>query len=244
MSKHATRFPSLAADAQLADVQVRQTLAMGLVPLGLSALLAAAAFPEAPGPGLWVGAGLAAGGMGLLWWLWRKSGGRSLRGFSTTHFLVRYGLVLLCPALLWQAFGELALEMAGPAPPVLVGGLLLLYPVGRILGERTGEGGPGGARTALACVVCRQLQAALGTVAAATGLSGAIVDAHRDYPTDPTPLLMVIWMLALVVVLAAAAGAAAEWSRLYGKPRTPQALDDFPPAEGAKNPVNFGSDRF
>ena len=244
MNKHATRFPWLASDAQLADVQVRQTLAMGLVPLGRAALLAAASFPETPGPGLWIGAGMAAGGMGMLWGMWRKSGGGPLKGYSTAHFLVRYGLILLCPALLWQAFGDLVLEKAGPVAPALAGVLLVLYPAGRILRERLGEGGPGGARAAMAWMVCRQLQTALGTVAAAAGLSGAIVDAHRDYPTDPTPLLMVIWMLALVATLASAAAAAAEWNRLYGKPRMPQPLDDPPPAGGAKNPVNFGSDRF
>lgn len=43
-----TRFPTLASNAALADVQVRQTLAMGLVPLGLALLLMAAMAPDPP----------------------------------------------------------------------------------------------------------------------------------------------------------------------------------------------------
>ncbi|MDD3440806.1 MAG: hypothetical protein PHU50_05070, partial [Kiritimatiellae bacterium] len=67
MKEPATRFPSLASNAALADVQARQTLAMGLVPLGLALLLMAAMAPDRPLPGLWAGAGLALGGMALMW---------------------------------------------------------------------------------------------------------------------------------------------------------------------------------
>ena len=82
-------FLALGAEAPLANVQVRQTLAFGLVPLGLALLLMAAGAPDWPAAGLWGGAAAALGGMALLWGLWRRSGGRPLRGYSLVHYLFR-----------------------------------------------------------------------------------------------------------------------------------------------------------
>ena len=245
MKRPAVRFPSLAADAALADVQVRQTLAMGLVPLGIALLLMAATAPDLPPPGLWAGAGLAAGGMGLIWALWRRSGHRYLRGFSTTHFLVRYLFIVLCPVLLWSVFGAVILEMAGWFPPVLLALLLLLYPVGRILRERVGTEPLRHPHEEMTRIICGQLQMVLG-VAALTGLvSGAVIDAQQDYPTDPTPLLLLLWLLALLAVLAGIVLAAAHWHRLFGDRVPPQPLDDDPPpAPPRARPVRFGSEKF
>ena len=243
MKDPATRFPSLASNAELADVQARQTLAMGLVPLGLALLLMAAMAPDAPLPGLWAGAGLALGGMALMWCLWRRSGHRYRRGYSTVHFLVRYLFLVLCPALLWTVFGGVIVELAGWLPPARLGALLLLYPVGRLLQERVG---PDPARTPgleLARVVCRQLQFGLGVTAMAGLISGAILDAQRDYPTDPAPLLLLVWLLALLALIGAVVQTAAHTQRLFGRKGHPPALDDPPPA-APKSPLRFGSDRF
>jgi hypothetical protein len=244
MKAPATRFPSLGSDAALADVQVRQTMAMGLVPLGIALLLMAAMAPDWPAPGLWIGAGAALGGMALQWSLWRRSGHRHLRGYSTTHFLVRYLFLVLCPALMWSVFGEVILDMAGWFPPVLLGLLLLLYPVGRILQERVGGDPLQAPRVEMARIVCQQLQMVLGVFALTGMLSGAVLDAQRDYPTDPTPLLLLLWLLALLAVLAGVVLAAAHWKRLFGKTRPPQPLDDAPPAPPPENRLRFGSDKF
>jgi hypothetical protein len=44
-----------------------------------------------------------------------------------------------------------------------------------------------------------------------------VLDAHRDYPTDPTPLLLFFWLLALLAVLISVVLAAARWHQLFGR---------------------------
>lgn len=239
-----TRFPTLASNAALADVQVRQTLAMGLVPLGLALLLMAAMAPDPPLPGLWIGAALTLGGMGLMWALWRRSGHTYLRGYSTVHFLVRYLFVVLCPALLWTVFGEVVMDLAGWLPPLMLAGLLLLYPVGRLLQERVGPDPTQTPGLELARVACRQLQIGLGSVAFAGLVTGAILDAERDYPTDPAPLLIVIWLLTLLALLGGLVLTVAQAQRLYGRPAPPPTLDDPPPPTSSKKALRFGSEKF
>ncbi len=237
-------FPALGAEMPLAAVQVRQTLALGLVPLGLALLLMAAGTPAWPSPGLWAGAGAVLGGMALLWGLWRRSGHQPLRGFSTTHFLVRYFFVMLCPLLLWFVFGGMVLDLSGALPPVLFGLLLLVYPAGRVLHERVGPDPLAAPLVEMAYLVCRQIEMVLGVFGLAGLLSGAILDANRGYPTDPAPLLILLWLLALLALLAGAVMGFAHWVRLFGKPQPPQPLDDEPPAAGSGTSSRFGSDRF
>jgi len=237
-------FPALGAGAELAEVQVRQTLAMGLVPLGIVLLLAAAGAPEWPSAGLWAGAGAALGGMGLLWILWRRSGHRHLRGFSTTHYLVRYLFVVLCPALLWIVFRDVIFELAGVFPSVLLGLLLLVHPAGRILRERVGPDPMQEPRFEMAHIACQQAEMVLGVFALMGLLTGAVRDANRDYPTDPAPLLLVLWLLALLVLLAGAVMGFAHWVRLFGKPSPPQPLDDEPPPAPPGEGGRFGSEKF
>ena len=237
-------FPSLCAEAALADVQVRQTLAMGLVPLGIVLLLLAAGAPEWPSPGLWGGAGATLGGMALLWSLWRRSGRRHVRGFSTTHFLIRYLFIVLCPVLLGIVFGEVILDMAGIFPPILLALLLLVYPLSRILHERAGPDPMLAPHVEMAYLICQQVEMVLGVFALVGLVSGAVLDANKEYPTDPTPLLLVLWMLALMAVLAGAVMGVAHWRRLFGKRAPPQPLDDEPPPAAPKKSLRFGSEKF
>jgi len=244
MKTRTQAFPSLGAEADLAPVQVRQTLAMGLVPLGIVLLLVAAGTPEWPSAGLWIGAGLILGGIALLEILWRRSGHRYLRGFSTTHFLLRYLFIVLCPILLWIVFGEVVLELAGVGPPILLALLLLLYPVGRILRERVGADPMKTPRIEMARITCQQIEMILFVFAFAGLLSGAVLDANKDYPTDPTALLLFFWLLALLTALAAAVLWGAHWIHLFGRPGPPQKLDDDPPPTAPQETPRFGSDQF
>lgn len=238
-------FPALGAEAPLAGVQIRQTLAFGLVPLGLALLLMAAGAPEKPSAGLWGGAGAALGGMALLWGLWRRSGGRYVRGFSTLHYLVRYLFAILCPMLLWIVFGDMILDLAGVLPPILLGLLLLVYPASRILREIVGPDPMVAPRIEMAYIVCRQIEMVLLVFSIAGLISGAIVDANRDYPTDPAPLLIVIWLLALLSLLAGAILGVSHGVRLFTRSAPPQPLDDPPPPSAPrKEGARFGSDRF
>ena len=237
-------FAPLGAEAPLAGVQVRQTLAFGLVPLGLALLLMAAGAPDWPAAGLWGGAAAALGGMALLWGLWRRSGGRPLRGYSLVHYLIRYLFVLLCPVLLWIVFSDVILDLAGALPPILLGLLLLVYPASRILREIAGPDPLAAPHLEMAYILCQQIEMVLLVFSLAGLISGAIVDANRDYPTDPFPLLLVVWLLALLALLAGAVMGFSHWIRLFSQSAPPQPLDDAPPPAPPKDAVRFGSDRF
>lgn len=238
-------FPALGAESPLAAVQFRQTLALGLVPLGMALLLLAAVAPDRPPAGLWLGTGAAPAGMATLGILWRRAGHNRLRGYSTAHFLVRYLFVVLCPALLWFAFGARVVELAGASPPILFGLLVAIYPVGRILHARVGPDPQAAPRLEMAYIVCQQIEMVLLVFSLAGLLSGAIVEANRDYPTDPFPLLVAIWLLALLGLLAGAVMGFAHWAQLFRRRRPPQPLDDPPPSPPDPDQVvRFGSERF
>ena len=237
-------FPSLGAEASLADVQVRQTLAMGLVPMGIAGLLIAMTAPNWPPVGLWLGMGVGLGGMAMLWRLWRRSAGRYLRGFSTAHFAVRYLFLVLCPGLMWAVYGDTVLDISGPLPPILVGLLLVIYPVGRILRERIGPDPSQTPRLEMVHILCQQVEGVLVIIAVIGILTGAILDANKDLPTDPTAVLIFLWMLAVLSVLGAAVLVAAHWIRLFGKVDHPQPLDDAPAKTEPANALHFGSEKF
>ena len=238
-------FPALGAESPLAAVQLRQTLALGLVPLGLGLLLLAAVAPDWPPAGLWLGTGAVPAGMATLWILWRRAARNRLYGYSTAHFLVRYLFVVLCPALLWFAFGATMLDLAGALPPILFGLLLVIHPVGRILHARVGPDPQGAPRLEMAYILCRQIEMVLLVFSLAGLLSGTIVEANRDYPTDPFPVLVAIWLLALLGLLAGAVMGFAHWAQLFRRRKPPQTLDDpAPPPPDPDRVVRFGSDRF
>ena len=75
-------------------------------------------------------------------------------------------------------------------------------------------------------------------------LTGVVLDANRDYPTDPTPLLLFLWLLALLALLAGIVLTVAQWHRLFGQRQPPQSLDDPPPPSPPASRLRFGSDRF
>ena len=237
-------FPSLSSEASHADLQVRQTLAMGLVPMGIAGLMVALTAPAWPPIGLWLGTGTGLAAMAALWNLFRRSGGRYQRGFSAFHFAVRYLFLILCPGLMWTVYGNNVLDISGLLPPVLVGLLLLVYPVGRILREQIGPDPAQSPRLEMLCILCQQVEMALAVIAVIGIVTGAVLDANKDVPSDPTALLILLWMFAVLAVLGAAVLVAAHWIRLFGRVDHPQPLDDPPPRTSSPNTLRFGSEKF
>jgi hypothetical protein len=230
MMADAPLFSYLAIMAPMAQVQARQTLAMALLPMGISVLLVAAMLPALPPVGLWICMGMAIGLMVgfVVVGMWARK--RDWRGFSIFHFLVRYIFIALCPLLLWTGFASTLHEMSGHWPFTLLMVWLVMYPVGRILHEKAGPHGAQSPRLEMAHILVRQVEMLLAVFALMGLVSGVILEANRDYPTDLTTPLLLLWILGVVVLLASALVSAANWVRLFtnGRCSPPQPLDDPP----------------
>lgn len=242
-------FAALAPDAALAGMAYRMTILLGLIPLGTALLLAAALLPETPS-----GAFLATLGGGLLpmllfavLWPGVLRRGRSFRGAGLLHYFVRCVPAILTPGLLWLAFHRVLHETAGAWPLVLLAVAIVLHPVARILHEMASP------RFELARLWVRQTEVLLVLLAVLGLISGSILEAHKEYPTDPTVLILLLWILGILLFVAGILLAAFQWQRLRGDMRggtiLPQSLDD-PPEEGGEAgsavaaPLEFHTDEF
>lgn len=242
-------FPGLAPDAPPPGPvwAYRQTLVLGLLPVGTALLLAAALLPDTPSRAfLWT---LACGMLPLLLFaaLWPRAmhRARRFRGAGLLHYLVRCSPAILTPALLWIAFHRVLHETAGAWPLILLAAALVLHPVTRILHETASP------RLELARLWVRQTEVLLVLLGILGLLSGAILDAHKDYPTDPTVLLLVLWMLGILLFVASLVLAAIQWQHLRGglggaPVPQPRLLDDPPPppSPDAPAPLEFHTDDF
>lgn len=242
-------FASLAPDAPspLPGLAYRQTLLLGLIPLGTALLLAAALYPDAPSTAFL--ATLAGGMVPLLLfaalWPWAMRRPCRFRGAGVLHYLVRCTPAFLTPALLWLAFHRVLHETAGAWPLILIAVALVLHPVSRILHETASP------HLELARLWVRQTEVLLILLAILGLLSGAILEAHKDYPTDPTVLLLILWILGILLSVASLVLAAIQWQNLRGEIDTAyaplsQPLDDPPPPSSPAfpTPLEFHTDDF
>ena len=227
-------FPALHPAHETAALQRWQTLAIGLLPAALGLFFLAL---DAPERGRW-GWGVAAAG-GVLavhqaaWaWLGRRLRGRPGRGrgLGLVHYLVRSFLLLTLPWMAWWAWRGLLEEHGGAWPFAMLGVLAALHPAERIAREAAQNGSPRRMQVRETFVVA-EIWAGVAGVAGL--LSGAIQEAHKNYPTDPTLLLLALWVVALL-----AAGAALLVLLLRGAERglllsvrQNQPLDDEPQEE-------------
>ena len=239
-------FPALCPDAPLAALPYRQTLALALVPLGTALLLAAALLPETPSGAF---LGVLAGGLAPLAlfaavWPVLVRRNRTFPGAGLLHYLARCIPLLLTPALLWLAFHRVLHETAGAWPLVLLAAAFVLHPVSRILHETAST------RLELARLWVRQTEVLLVLLGVLGLLSGAILEAHKDYPTDPTVLLLILWMLGILLFVATLVLSSIQWQNLRARcvPVAPQQpLDDPPPDDDSPAPattLDFHSDEF
>jgi hypothetical protein len=238
-------FPDLLPSAPLAVLPYRQTLALALVPLGTALLLAAALLPETPSAAflMALSAGLLPTLLFAAIWPGLVHRGRTFPGAGLLHYLLRCVPILLTPALLWMAFHRVLHETAGAWPLVLLASAFVLHPVSRILHEA------GSPRLELARLWVRQTEVLLVLLGVLGLLSGAILEAHKDYPTDPTVLLLVLWMLGILLFVATLVLASIQWQTLRAGsvPGIPgQPLDDPPPPGDPSKPctLDFHSDEF
>ncbi len=197
-------FPALHPAHETAPLQQAQTAAIGALPLGLALFFLAL---DAPGRERWAwGAAAALAVLAVHQAAWfglvRRLRGRPGRfgGLGLVHHLVRSFFFLLLPWMLWCACGGWLSEHGGAWPFAMLGILLALHPAERIARETAKNGSPVRMQVRETFVVA-EIWAGVATVAGL--LSGAILEAHKDYPTDPTLLLLALWVVALL-----AAGAA------------------------------------
>ena len=243
MKREGAYFPSLDAHAECAELQMRQTLAMGLIPLGIALFLMAMVSPGPIPAGLWPGAGGALALMGAMRALWARARRAPLEGFAPAHFLIRYGLLAICPLLVWAVFGDSILAQSGAMPPVLVGLLILLYPANRLIRERLAPAPEEHPRLELAHLLLVHAQTGMVVLALGGMLAGAVRDAQGDYATDATSLLLFIWLVVMLVMLGVVLSLFLHWQRLFGRRLQMQKLDDDPPPP-KDLPTRFGSERF
>ncbi len=244
-------FQQLSLDAPAADVQYRQTLVMGLLPIGLAVFLVALSLPLLPPPGIWIGLAGTIVLMGAFMLLRKWAERREWAGFSIIHFLVRYALAVISVYLIWSILPAALHETSGAMPFILLLLLLLLYPLGRILHELALSGTAASRGLEMVYILCRYLSGLLLLFAVLGLLSGSILEAHKDYPTDPTLLLLLLWVVGFVCVLWMAVLICVQWARLFPdmKILEPHALDDPAPADDHPTPpahrtIHFDSEKF
>lgn len=241
-------FPALTPAAPLAWLPYRQTLALALVPLGTALLLAAALRPDRPTAAFvatLVG-GLAPMLLFAALWPPLVRRGRTFPGAGLLHYLVRCIPAFLTPALLWMSFHRVLHETAGAWPLVIFAAAIVLHPAARILHEAASP------RLGLARLWVRQTEVLLALLGILGLLSGAILEAHKDYPTDPTVLLLVLWMIGILLCVASFVLASIQWQtlRARGAPEIPaQPIDDPDPEPDAAPdpsipPLDFHTDEF
>lgn len=246
----AVLFGALAPDAPLAGMAYRLTLLLALIPIGTALLLAAALLPETPSTGFL--ATLAGGLLPMILfavsWPVAMRRRRSFRGAGLLHFFVRYVPAILTPGLLWLAFHRILHETAGAWPLILLAAAIVLHPISRILHEMASP------RFELARLWVRQTEVLLVLLAVLGLLSGSILEAHKDYPTDPTVLILLLWILGILLFFASILLAAFQWQRVRGNQDAgtsipPQTLDDAPEDEDGDGsssapPLEFNTDEF
>ena len=239
-----TFFSSLSPAAPLPHLAYFHTLALALVPLGTALVLAAALLPDTPSPAF---LSTLAGGLlptilfALLWPLALRRK-RPFPADGLLHYLVRFAAIALTPVLLALSFDRVLNETAGAWPMILLAAAIVLHPVSRILHETASP------RLELARLWVRQTEVLLVLLAILGLLSGAILEAHKDYPTDPTVLLLLLWILGILLFVASLLLAAFQWQRLHGGDGTalPRPLDDPDPEPlpSSPAPLDFHTDEF
>lgn len=201
---HLRLFPALHPAHETAALQQAQTAAIGALPLALALVFLVL---DAPGRERWAwGAAAALAVLAVHQAAWfglvRRLRGRPGRfgGLGLAHYLVRSFFFLLLPWMMWSAWGGLLGERGDVWPFAMLGILVALHPAERIAREAAKNGSPLRMQVRETFVVA---EIWAGVAAVAGLLSGAILEAHKAYPTDPTLLLLALWVVALL-----AAGAA------------------------------------
>jgi len=250
-------FPRLAARGPGAGVELAQTVASLLVAVGAAGVLAAGGLY--PAGGLWQplaagGAGLAA--LGVLAAARRKAGRAPAGeeddpgGFSSLHFAARYaaGWLLAVLALVFLCGGA-GFGGKGVTAFLFALGAGAVHPALRVLRASAAvvaeEEGAVPLRLLAWIAVFRFAFFALAVCSVTSFLSGAILQAHEPYPTDPTFLLLALWLVAGIAILGGLSLLITYIGTIYGLRMAPRPLDDEP-GPGETEPVagRFHSEEF
>lgn len=243
-------FPRLLPAAAAARLEIAQTIAYALLPLGAALFLRAGGY-YTPG-GLWAlhAILLVAGVMPtVLVFAWR----RTLRHphalasrFSCLQYFFRYYAILLLVSLLLIFLAGIGMGAQGMWAFIFMLLGTAVFPITRVLrGGAAPLHDPLPPQRAVRLAACHVLMFSAYTLAVATFLSGAILRANEAYPTDPTLLVLVFWLIATLLIICSLTLFVNYIGVLYKKQRIHQPLDDPPPpAAAAAAPPRFHTDSF
>lgn len=235
-------YPKLGAGAgEGRGAELATTLCMGVGAAAAAGIVGVSGFhaPGMEGVFPWVAAAVLAACVALAAG-WR----RGEKSFGTWHFFVRYAFGWTLAAVLVGLLGGTGLDGVGMGAFVSLLAAGAMYAPARVLARAmllAGDAAGKGVR--LGHAACREGMW-LGLLAG-TGcfLTGAIVVASEPYGTDPTVLLLVIW-LAVAVLACGALGMLANYAGfLYGHRTEWKAIDD-PGKEVPEGSGRYGAWRF
>lgn len=239
--------------------ELRQTYAIGLLPLLIWLVLWMANWPRLPSPGATGLLGMTAGLLLCLWGAWNLEPGKwkHEQWCAHLHFATRYLLAGFSLLMLWWAIQSLGLVI-----PVWVDifaiVLILVWPLARFLHEFYDHPDkPLPPRQNMFQYALFLFRIAIGVWFVTGCINTIILELNRDYPTDPTAILVFFRALAGIITLACFILTAGHWHTLFGRRKTDEIRfeevenQDTPPDDSAGRPdaaparrVSFGSDKY
>lgn len=195
-----------------AHLQVRRIQQLGLLPLFITLALMYATHPMT-GPGLWTALGLCAGLEMILWGAYSLRTERTQLSswgayliemhdlwFPFFLFFAKYGFIAIGLSVLWIALTELGFPSTAWHHLAFTAYVILL-PIGRFIRELAGTDPP--PRLDITDNLCRMTTVILLAMVIAHVLSRAIISQSAPYGTDTDPLLLLVWILAILVIVSA-----------------------------------------
>jgi O-antigen/teichoic acid export membrane protein len=189
---------------------IRWVQKLGLIPIFITGALIAANRTSA-GPGLWTALGLSLGLELILWGALelysthekKTPWGEELvrrhdRWFPTLVFVMKYSFIALSLTVLWMTIHDLGFPTS-LWHHILFVFIVLLLPITQAVREKAGADPE--PRVEAWDNICHCLNVILITIVVASLLCNLIVSQSSPYGTETDPLVLVIWVLAILIMI-------------------------------------------